>query len=182
MNRREIVASLAGIGTVGLAGCGDTDEQEFEPDISETYRLGAGDPHTLDSVVDPQRRSYDTPEEAATVAANVRIHDYVGSILGEEELLGGGVFLSIERIPADKIEGDVEEEKFNRALPMATVVKQRYQYTEDGELLTTDPVDLDTLREPIPRTVEAEVSYESNQYTAVLPVVIHRYWEHSHHG
>ncbi len=178
MKRRQVLAGLAGAGVTSLAGCVGGDDGAFEPDISETLRLGAAEPTALDDVVNISFIGYDTFEEQATVTANSRVHDYIGSILGEKELLGGGVFLSIERIPADEIEGDIEEGMFNRALPMATVVKQRYQYTEDGELLTTDPVPLDTLREPMPRTVEAEVSYRSDQYTAVLPVVVHRYWEH----
>ncbi|GEM_PF-5558282 len=181
MNRRQVLAGLAGAGVLGLAGCIGGNDEDFEPEISETLRLGAAESTMMDEVVDIPSIRYDTFEEQATVTANSRVHDYIGSILGEEELLGGGVFVSIERIAADEIEGDVEEEEFNRAIPVATVVKQRYQYSEDGELLTTDPVDLDTLCEPIPRTVETEASYESNQYTAILPVVVHRYWEHPNH-
>ena len=177
MKRRQVLAGLTGAGGLSLAGCVGGDDEEFEPDISETLRLGAAESTVLDEEITLSSIGYDTFEQQATVTANARVHDHIGSILGETKLLGRGVFLSIERIPADEIDGDVEEGQFNRALPMATIVKQRYQYTEDGELLTADPVALDTLREPIPRAVEAEVSYESTQYTAVLPVVVHRYWE-----
>jgi len=181
MNRRSLLTACGGLGTTLLAGCAGTEDETFEPDVSETLRLGAAESAVLENVADPSSTGHDTFEERATVGANSRVHDHVGSILRDEELLGGGVFLSIERIAADEIAGDVTEAEFTRAVPMATVVKQRYRYTEDGDLFTTDPVDLDTLREPIPRTVEATVSHESDQYTAVLPVVVHRYWEHPDH-
>jgi hypothetical protein len=177
MNRRDLITICGSLGTTLLAGCAGNEDETFEPDVSETLRLGAAEPTLLNEEVSVSSIGYDTFEQQATITANTQVHDYIGSILRDRELLGGGVFLSIERIAAKEIEGDVEEEEFERAVPIATVVKQRYVYDEDGELVTRNPVDLDTLREPLPRTVGAEVSFESDRYTAVLPVVVHRYWE-----
>jgi hypothetical protein len=170
------------LGTTLLAGCAGDEGETFEPSVSETLRLGAAEPTVLNQVVSVPSIEYDTFEQQATITANVQVHDYIGSILRDRELLGRGVFLSIERVAANEIEGDVQEEEFKRAVPIATVVKQRYVYDEDGELVTRNPVDPDTLREPLPRTVGAEVSFESDRYTGVLPVVVHRYWERPDHG
>ena len=174
--------TCGGLGTTLLAGCAGNKGETFEPGISETLRLGAAEPAVLNQVVSVSSIRYDNFEQQATITANTQVHSYIGSILRDQELLGGGVFLSIERIAANKIEDDVQEEEFERAVPIATVVKQRYVYDEDGKLVTRNPVDLDTLREPLPRTVGAEVSFESDRYTAVLPVVVHRYWERPDHG
>ena len=182
MNRRDLIMTCGGLGTTLLAGCAGNEGETFEPGVSETLRLGAAEPTVLNQVVSVSSIRYDNFEQQATITANVQVHSYIGSILRDRELLGGGVFLSIERIAANEIEGDVQEEEFKRAVPIATVVKQRYVYDEDGELVTRNPVDLDTLREPLPRTVGAEVSFESDRYTAVLPVVVHRYWERPDHG
>jgi hypothetical protein len=181
VNRRSLIAVCGGLGTALLAGCAGDGTETFEPDVSETRRLGAAEPTVLDGVTNVPSVGDDTFERQATVTANVRVHDHVGSLLRDRGLLGGGVFPSIERVAADEIEGDVQEAEFERAIPIATVVNQRYVYDEDGELSTRSPVDLDTLRGPLPRTVGVEVSYESDRYGAVLPVVVHRYWVRSGH-
>ena len=182
VNRRNLIITCGGLGTTLLAGCAGNEGKSFEPGVSETLRLGAAEPAVLNQVVSVPSIRYDNFEQQATITANTQVHDYIGSILRDQELLGGGVFLSIERIAANKIEDDVQEEEFERAVPIATVVKQRYVYDEDGKLITRNPVDLDTLREPLPRTVGAAVSFESDRYTAVLPVVVHRYWVRPDHG
>jgi|APHM01.1.fsa_nt_gi hypothetical protein len=186
MNRREFIAICGGLGSTLLAGCAGNEGDTFEPGVSETLRLGAAESTVLNKVVSVPYVRDNTFEYQATIRANSQVHDYIGSILRDQELLGGGVFLSIEYITADEIEGDLQEEELKRAVPIATVVKQRYLYDEDGELTTRNPVNLDTLREPLPRTVGArtvgaEASFESDRYTAVLPVVVHRYWERPGH-
>lgn len=56
-------------------------------------------------------------------------------------------------------------------------MNQRYRYNEDGELLTQpEPQALDTLLSQLPRTVNATVVSDSDEYEAILPVVGHRYW------
>lgn len=176
IRRRKVLASLTGVGVASLAGCAD---DEFEPDISETIRIGAAESVRLDDEVEISSTGFDTLKEEATVQANVRVHDYVSSRLRGEA--GGGIFLSIDHITVEEIEDDVSEEELNRERPVATIVKQRYLYTEDGELVTEDPLQIDTLREMIPRTVEVDTVFGEEQYTAVLPVVVHRYWEHPDH-
>jgi hypothetical protein len=128
--------TCGGLGTTLLAGCAGNEGETFEPGVSETLRLGAAEPTVLNQVVSVSSIRYDNFEQQATITANVQVHSYIGSILRDRELLGGGVFLSIERIAANEIEGDVQEEEFKRAVPIATVVKQRYVYDEDGELVT----------------------------------------------
>ncbi|WP_133412291.1 hypothetical protein [Natrarchaeobaculum sulfurireducens] len=117
-------------------------------------------------------------EEKATVRANSHVHDYVSSLLREEELLGAGVSLGIDYISVDEIDDVVVEDEFERAKELATIVNQRYEYDVEGELISQEPVDLDTLREHLPRTVIVETSSDTNRYTAVLPVVVHRFWDH----
>ncbi|MCU4741811.1 hypothetical protein [Natronoglomus mannanivorans] len=87
------------------------------------------------------------------------------------------MFLGIDYVTTDEIEDEVDEDEFERAKPLATVVNQRYVYDEDGDLVTQpDPVELDTLRSQLPRTVTVTVTSESDEYTAILPVVVYRYW------
>ncbi|MCU4974513.1 hypothetical protein OB955_17475 [Halobacteria archaeon AArc-m2/3/4] len=177
MNRRKLMTAFAGLGTVSLAGCANDDDETLDPDISETTQLGTADPVSLDREVDVADYDSQEFEEKATVTANVRVHNYIGSILRDRELLGAGIFLGIDYVSADEIDGEVAEGEFNRAKQLATVVNQRYVYNEDGELVTQpEPVELDTLREQLPRTVSVDVSSESGRYTAVLPVVVHRFW------
>ncbi|AXR83063.1 hypothetical protein AArcMg_3076 [Natrarchaeobaculum sulfurireducens] len=99
-------------------------------------------------------------------------------MLREEELLGAGVSLGIDYISVDEIDDVVVEDEFERAKELATIVNQRYEYDVEGELISQEPVDLDTLREHLPRTVIVETSSDTNRYTAVLPVVVHRFWDH----
>ncbi|RQG92378.1 hypothetical protein [Natrarchaeobius chitinivorans] len=183
MNRRRLIAAVAGAGTGALAGCTGSDGEPFEPDVSETIRLGTDDSVSLSDEITVSSDDSSDFEEDATRRANVRVHDRIGSILADRELLGAGVFLGIDRIAADGIDDDVASDEFERAIPLATVVNQRYVYGPNGELRTRpEPVDLETLLEALPRTVTVTVSSDGNQYTAGLPVVVHRYWIHQRDG
>lgn len=175
MNRRKLLAVFAGFAS--LAGCARNENEEFEPNISETVRLGTANPITLDQEVTISNRNTHDFEAEATKKANIRVHDYIGSILREQELLGAGVFLGIDYISTTEIDDEVEEDEFERAKPLATVVNQRYIYDADGELITQPkPRELDTLLSQLPRTVTVSVSSDTARYLAVLPVVVRRYW------
>ncbi|WP_276252905.1 hypothetical protein [Halomontanus rarus] len=176
VKRRKLIGVLAGTGTAVLAGCASDGDEPFEPDISETVRLGTAESISLDRKMELSTQSSKDFEEEATVRANVQVHDYIGADLGEQELIGAGVSLGIDYVSVDEIEDEVDEDEFERAKPLATVVNQRYVYDEGGDLVTQpDPVELDTLRSQLPRTVTVTVASESDEYTAVLPVVVHRY-------
>ncbi len=178
MNRRYFLGVLTSSSTLLTAGClGNNDS--FEPDISETIRLGTSAPISLDTQPTISTQDSQEFEYEATVRANSLVHDYIGQKLREQELIGAGVFLSINRLTTDEIDSDVNEDEFRRAVPLATVVKQRYQYNKDGELVTQpEPVELDTLLSQLPRTVTVSISSDVAEYEAVLPVVVHRYWVH----
>ncbi len=180
MKRRSLITVSTTAGISFFAGCASNDDETFEPDVTETIRLGTVEPLSFDSEVNLSNHDSEDFEAKATEKANVRVHDYIGSLLREQELLGAGVFLGIDRIPTDEIDDEVEEEDFNRAIPLATVVNQRYVYDEDGELIIQpEPVELDTLREQLPRTVAVDVSSNTDEYSAILPVVVHRFWTYS---
>lgn len=177
MNRRYFLGVLAS-STLLTAGCLGSNDS-FDPDISETIRLGTATPISLDT--EPEAPNQDSQEfdYEATVRGNVLVHDYIDQKLREQELIGAGVFLSINRVTRDEIDSDVNEDEFRRAVPVATVVKQRYDYNEDGELITQpEPVKLDTILSQLPRTVTVSTSSDVAEYEAVLPVVAHRYWAH----
>ncbi|WP_337652634.1 hypothetical protein [Halomontanus rarus] len=177
VKRRKLIGVLAGTVTTVLAGCASDGDEPFKPDISETVRLGTAESISLDRKMELSTQSSKDFEEEATVRANVQVHDYIGAELGEQELIGAGVSLGIDYVSVDEIEDEVDEDEFERAKPLATVVNQRYVYDEGGDLVTQpDPVKLDTLRSQLPRTVTVTVASESDEYTAVLPVVVHRYW------
>ena len=176
MNRRRYLSVLVSGSTLLTAGCSSNDEI-FEPDVSETIQLGTAEPVSLDDPTHVSTQRSEDFEYTATVRANSRVHDYIGQELGAEELFGAGVFLSINRVPTDEIDSEVSEDEFRRAVPLATVVNQRYQYDEDGELVTQPkPVALDSLLSQLPRTVSVTVESDSDAYMTVLPVVVHRYW------
>lgn len=178
MNRRYFFGVLASSSTVLIAGCLGNDDS-FEPDISETIRLGTAAPLSLDAQPTISTQDSQEFEYKATVRANALVHDYIGQQLRDQELFGAGVFLSINRLTTDEIDSAVSEDEFRRAVPLATIVKQRYQYNEDGELVTQpEPVELNTLLSQLPRTVTVSVSSDVAEYEAVLPVVAHRYWVH----
>ena len=178
MNRRSMITALSGLGITFPAGCTNNDDETFDPDITETIRLGTADPLLFDQEVDVSNQNSQDFEARATEKANVRVHDHIGSMLREQELLGAGVFPGIDYVSTGEIDDEVKEDEFERAKPLATIVNQRYVYSEDGELITQpEPVELDTLRSQLPRTVAVDVLSVSEQYTAVLPVVVHRFWE-----
>ena len=179
MNRRSFVGALTSGSILLTAGCLRSTDS-FEPEISETIRLGTSEPISLDTELHVQNRDSQDFEYEATIRANSLVHAHIGQMLGEQELLGAGVFLSINRLTTDEIDTDINKNELRRAVPVTTVVKQRYRYNEEGELVTQpEPVDLDTLLSQLPRTVTVNASSNKNEYECVLPVVAHRYWVYS---
>ncbi len=115
-------------------------------------------------------------EEEATRRAHSLVYDYILQRLREQALLSSpGISVVKTKLRTDRIDTDVSEAEFTRAIPLATMVEYQYQYNRQDELVAQPEVAFETLLSHLPRTVTVTVPVGSGpsfsgEYKATLPV------------
>lgn len=172
LSRRRALLLTGALASPTVAGCAGSDP---EIDLEETLRLGRAARISLSHQVDrstPQGQSLD---EWATAIATTRVARHLTERL-EDYRTGAGVWVNIEQVRLEDIDGDVDEDSYSRARPSTPAVTHRHVY-EDGTRVVRPEISFEDLRDAVPRsaTVSVHASERSSQVT--LPVLVHRYAE-----